>query len=310
MSHERRSTSHRAAWTAAVAVSVLVWAVSSQLMTGSAGAADPAVSGTIGLHNAIAPAGTPSECPADGQAYWHFVLAGPGAKEFVTMTLNLGTTPPLFITRTGIIQNANKWDNVFVRVPAGYKLTDLSEEGSSAEYSGATPNQFNLSHTCAGTTTTTTSTSTTTTEPTTTTTTTSSSTTTEPATTTTTTSSSTTSTTIPDTSVPPLTFVTTSVPDTTTSTSSSTTIPDTSVPPLTIVTSTTAPPPAVLDSTTIRPPLISVAPSTAPPAQVLGISATRDGSLATTGSSVLPVLLAGLVLLLTGLGLVRMGRKD
>ena len=82
-------------------------------------------------------------------------------------------------------------------------------------------------------------------------------------------------------------------------------------------TSTTSPEPSVLGETTVKDtpdPVPTVAPTAAssgdaPTADVLGISATSD-SLAATGSTVVPILLAGLVLLLTGLGLVRMGRKD
>jgi len=77
-------------------------------------------------------------------------------------------------------------------------------------------------------------------------------------------------------------------------------------------TTTTSPEPSVLGETTIKDtpdPVLTVAPATAPPAEVLGIPATR-GSLATTGSTALPIALAGLTLLLVGSLLTRMGRKD
>ena len=89
------------------------------------------------------------DCPADGLAYWHFVLVpNNGESSFESITLNLNGT---YFTFTGedIVPNGDQTDNVFVAVPDGYSLTDLVAEGSSATYSGATPNQFNLSHICA-----------------------------------------------------------------------------------------------------------------------------------------------------------------
>ena len=125
---------------------------------------------TIALHNATAE--STDECPAGASGFWHFVLApNDGSAAFVTITLNLAGSTFTF-TGDQILKNGKQTDNVFVAVPSGQALTDLRTEGSSAEYTGETPNQFNLSHVCpgGGGTTTTTEGTTTTTEGTTTTT--------------------------------------------------------------------------------------------------------------------------------------------
>jgi LPXTG-motif cell wall-anchored protein len=104
---------------------------------------------TIPLHNDTATAGT--DCPADGYAYWHFVLAPNDASAaFVTIVLSLDGDLVTF-EGEAIVPNNGQTDNVFVGVPAGYTLTSLEAEGSYAVYSGNLPNQFNLSHVCAGT---------------------------------------------------------------------------------------------------------------------------------------------------------------
>ena len=115
--------------------------------------ADLTIGGQIALHNATAEAST--DCPADLGAAWHFVLApNDGSSAFVSITLDLGTEAVTF-DGAELVPNAGQLDNVFVAVPAGHELSDLRVEGSSARYEGATPNQFNLSHVCTGTTTTT-----------------------------------------------------------------------------------------------------------------------------------------------------------
>ena len=101
---------------------------------------------SIGLHNNTAGAAT--DCPAGGAAYWHFVLApNNGSSAFVSITLHLASDVVTF-SGAQIIKNGSQSDNVFVAVPAGHTLTDLVVAGSSATYTGSTPNKFNLSSTC------------------------------------------------------------------------------------------------------------------------------------------------------------------
>jgi hypothetical protein len=119
----------------------------------SAGASEsvvaPANFNSIPLHNNTASSG--SDCPPGGAAYWHFVLTpNNGTSAFETITLNLGTETITF-SGSQIVPNGTQTDNVFVAVPAGHALTDLVLEGSSATYTGAVPDQFNLSHVCPGT---------------------------------------------------------------------------------------------------------------------------------------------------------------
>jgi hypothetical protein len=115
--------------------------------------------GATALHNATASTGT--DCPDDGFAYWHFVLApNDGSMAFTSITLDLGTEVVTF-SGEAIVPNGSQLDNVFVGVPAGHTLTDIVlGDDSYALVTGGIPVTFNLSHTCAGvvpTTTTTTS---------------------------------------------------------------------------------------------------------------------------------------------------------
>ncbi|MFM7062281.1 MAG: hypothetical protein ACKO04_02135 [Actinomycetes bacterium] len=247
-----------------------------------------AVESSIALHNASAAAA--GDCPSDGRAYWHFVLApNNGSSTFTSITLNLNGTSVTF-TGAQIVGNGGQGDNVWVAVPAGYALPDLQTSGSSATYTGSTPTQFVLSHVCPGTVPTTTTTAPTTTV-----------TTTEPATTTTapTTTVTTTTTTEP---------TTTTTEPTTTTTEPTTT---TTEPPVTVLGSTTiveptttteGPPPSVLGSTTIVDRPTTTAPSE-PESKVLGISADRrpQTDLAQTGAQSGVLAGGALVLVLGGL---------
>lgn len=121
----------------------------------SATAAGAVPTQQIDLHNNTA--GPADDCPAGGAAYWHFVLApNNGSFAFVTISLNLGeATNATFTMPPGgtIVLNGSQTDNVFVPVPAGKTLTSLVTSGSFATYTGdGTPNQFNLSSVCQGTT--------------------------------------------------------------------------------------------------------------------------------------------------------------
>ena len=114
--------------------------------------ADVVATQTVYLNNNTASPGTADECPTDTTvAYWHFVIApNNGTYTFVSMTLNLGS--PYLVTGAMIIKNGLQTDNVFVAVPSGSVLTDLRLLDSSATITptGEAPNNFNLSHTCAG----------------------------------------------------------------------------------------------------------------------------------------------------------------
>ena len=107
------------------------------------------VSGSIALHNATAEQG--SDCPDDGYAYWHFILAPNNATaDFVTIVLALDGDSVTF-QGSQIVLNHGQKDNVFVGVPAGYALDSLGLEGSYATYTGTeVPTHFNLSHVCEG----------------------------------------------------------------------------------------------------------------------------------------------------------------
>ena len=135
------------------------------------GVSSPLSVNTILLHNNTAATGT--DCPNDGLAYWHFVLAPNNTYTITLISLDLGTEVKTF-SGAAIVKNGVQTDNVFVAVPAGHTLTDLVLGSNSfAQYTGgeSPPNNFNLSHVCAGTiSTTTTQPTTTTTQPTTTTT--------------------------------------------------------------------------------------------------------------------------------------------
>ena len=123
-----------------------------QAGVGASPRADVVATQTVYLNNDTASPGTADECPTDTKvAYWHFVIApNNGTYTFVSMTLNLGS--PYLVSGAMIIKNGLQTDNVFVAVPSGSVLTDLRLSGSSATITpdGEAPNNFNLSHTCAG----------------------------------------------------------------------------------------------------------------------------------------------------------------
>src|SRR4051794_12335119 len=76
---------------------------------------------SIDLHNDRAEQG--EDCPDDGLAYWHFVLApNNGGSSFTSITLSLGSET---ITFSGdqLVPNHGQTDNVFVAVPAGHEIT-------------------------------------------------------------------------------------------------------------------------------------------------------------------------------------------
>ena len=229
---------------------------------------------TIALHNNTAESS--HDCPDDGAAYWHFVLApNNGGSSFVSITLNLGSETVTF-SGSQIVPNGSQTDNVFVAVPAGHELTDLQIEGSSATYTGVTATQFNLSHVCEGgaaTTTTTTG-----------------------APTTTTTEASTTTTAAPTTT-------TTEAPATTTTTQASTTTTAGE-------TTTTTAPMAVAVSTSST--SSTAAPAATNGARVLGESATQTvsgASLPVTGSGSGLLVTLGAMLTVGGLALVLIARR-
>jgi LPXTG-motif cell wall-anchored protein len=122
---------------------------------GNAGAevAAPAAlpAGAIALNNNQATA--QEDCPDDGFAYWHFILApNNGTYAITSISLDLGTETLTF-SGSAIVPNGGQTDNVFVAVPAGHTLTDIVLGDSSyALYSGGTsaPSNFTLSHTCEG----------------------------------------------------------------------------------------------------------------------------------------------------------------
>jgi hypothetical protein len=101
----------------------------------------------VPLHNDTAgPQG--DDCPTDGQ-YWHFVLVpNNNTSSFTSVTLVLAGDIFTF-TGDDLIPNAGQTDNIFIKVPDGYSLTDLEAEGSYADYLGRTPISFNLSGVCA-----------------------------------------------------------------------------------------------------------------------------------------------------------------
>ena len=102
----------------------------------------------VQLHNDRAE--VKNDCPSD-DAWWHFVLApNNGQYEFASMNLNIGGTATL-IAGDDIVTNGGQTDNVFVAVPAGADLNDLTAAGSSAmvaPYSMTV--KFVLSHVCEG----------------------------------------------------------------------------------------------------------------------------------------------------------------
>ena len=102
----------------------------------------------VGLHNDEAE--TKNDCPSD-DAWWHFVLApNNGQYAFTSMNLNIGGSTTL-ISGADIVANGGQTDNVFVAVPEGASLDDLSAAGSSAMVDPySTKVKFVLSHVCEG----------------------------------------------------------------------------------------------------------------------------------------------------------------
>ena len=93
---------------------------------------------------------TKNDCPSD-DAWWHFVLApNNGQYAFTSMNLNIGGSTTL-ISGADIVANGGQTDNVFVAVPEGASLDDLSAAGSSAMVDPySTKVKFVLSHVCEG----------------------------------------------------------------------------------------------------------------------------------------------------------------
>ena len=102
----------------------------------------------VNLHNDEAE--TKNDCPSD-DAWWHFVLApNNGQYAFTSMNLNIGGSATL-ISGADIVSNGGQTDNVFVAVPEGASLDDLSAAGSSAMVAPySTKVKFVLSHVCEG----------------------------------------------------------------------------------------------------------------------------------------------------------------
>ena len=102
----------------------------------------------VDLHNDEAE--TKNDCPSD-DAWWHFVLApNNGQYAFTSMNLNIGGSATL-ISGADIVANGGQTDNVFVAVPEGASLDDLSAAGSSAMVDPySTKVKFVLSHVCEG----------------------------------------------------------------------------------------------------------------------------------------------------------------
>ncbi len=102
----------------------------------------------VELHNDEAE--TKNDCPSD-DAWWHFVLApNNGQYAFTSMNLNIGGSTTL-ISGADIVANGGQTDNVFVAVPEGASLDDLSAAGSSAMVDPYSPKvKFVLSHVCEG----------------------------------------------------------------------------------------------------------------------------------------------------------------
>ncbi len=102
----------------------------------------------VDLHNDEAE--TKNDCPSD-DAWWHFVLApNNGQYAFTSMNLNIGGSATL-ISDADIVSNGGQTDNVFVAVPEGASLEDLSAAGSSAMVDPYSPKvKFVLSHVCEG----------------------------------------------------------------------------------------------------------------------------------------------------------------
>ncbi len=102
----------------------------------------------VSLHNDQAEAN--NDCPSDA-AWWHFVVTpNNGQYDIISMNLNIGGSSTL-ISRDDIVTNGTQTDNVFVAVPAGASLSDLTAAGSSAMVAPfSTKVKFVLSHVCEG----------------------------------------------------------------------------------------------------------------------------------------------------------------
>jgi LPXTG-motif cell wall-anchored protein len=244
--------------------------------------------GSIELNNNTAKAGT--DCPDDGFAYWHFVLASTGnGLDFSEIHLELAKPAPGpndLVTFSGaqlVPGDAGKLNNVWVAVPAGHTVDDIVIENhqSYAFYSGTgTVVNFTLSHICEGT------------VP-------------SSSTSSSTSSSSTTSSSSSTTS-----SSTTSSSTTSSSTTSSSTTSSSTTSSSTTSSSTTTP---------TNPTNPTTAPSTAPAtlAQVLGTVQTQPevaavqatGALPYTGTDVVLLVVSGLCVLIGGGALVAIARS-
>ncbi|MGA0885935.1 MAG: hypothetical protein ACO38E_08535, partial [Ilumatobacteraceae bacterium] len=102
----------------------------------------------VNLHNDQAEVN--NDCPSDA-AWWHFVVTpNNGQYDITSMNLNIGGTSTI-ISRDDIVTNGTQTDNVFVAVPAGASLSDLTAAGSSAMVAPfSTKVKFVLSHVCEG----------------------------------------------------------------------------------------------------------------------------------------------------------------
>jgi len=102
----------------------------------------------VNLHNDQAEVN--NDCPSDA-AWWHFVVTpNNGQYDITSMNLNIGGTSTI-ISRDDIVTNGTQTDNVFVAVPAGASLSDLTAAGSSAMVAPFSTNvKFVLSHVCEG----------------------------------------------------------------------------------------------------------------------------------------------------------------
>ena len=102
----------------------------------------------VSLHNDQAEVN--NDCPSDA-AWWHFVVTpNNGQYDITSMNLNIGGTSTI-ISRDDIVTNGTQTDNVFVAVPAGASLSDLTAAGSSAMVAPFSTNvKFVLSHVCEG----------------------------------------------------------------------------------------------------------------------------------------------------------------
>jgi len=104
----------------------------------------------VGLHNATSQEN--DDCPNSTDSWWHFVVSpNNGTFAFTLIHLNIGGSGYDF-SGGSIVKNGSQGDNVFVKVPGGYEITDLVKSGSYALITPGSPAvngaRFNLSHTC------------------------------------------------------------------------------------------------------------------------------------------------------------------